>query len=329
MKSIIFRSFLTTFLLFLFTLTTANSGICAENVSFPQKEIQIIVPYGPGGLSDISLRMFEKVWETYLGVNIMVVNKPGGGSLVGGAYVASSKPDGYTLGYFPGKASFPEIYLKQSPYQSTQLRPLFQVIFGVPLIAVKANSEWNTLDEFIKYSKKNPGIQYASTGRGATPHLVAEKFAKIAGIKLDEVPYAGDARALTALLGGDTKVAFLNLPAIISQLEAGNVKVLAIHAPKRTSIAPNVPTFIEQGINLPLGMLTYNAVFAPAGISDKAAQYLIDTAQKAASQPKTKTALEKLGTYAKFSSGKEFQDTLNQYKNVIGTLMKDLNLYQK
>jgi tripartite-type tricarboxylate transporter receptor subunit TctC len=259
----------------------------------------------------------------------MVVSKTGGGGLAAGESVASAQPDGYTLGFFSGKQSLPEIYAKNVPYTAAALKPLFMMQFAAPVIAVKADSPWASLKEFIEFVRKNPGLQYASTGRGATPHLVAQKFAEVIGSKLADVPYGSDAEALTALLSGDVKVAFLNVTPAIPHAEAGKVRILAIHGVKRMSAVPNVPTFTEQGVNMPIGVLTYDAMFAPADLPDEIGKILIDTARKAADNPETIKGLETIGSAPHFAAGKDFQAILQEYRGIVGKLVKDLGLFQE
>jgi tripartite-type tricarboxylate transporter receptor subunit TctC len=203
------------------------------------------------------------------------------------------------------------------------------VCFGIPSIAVKADSPWTTLKDFTTYVKEHPGLQVAWTGRGATPHLTAMTLSKLTGIELKGVPYGDDTGSLTALLGGDVKVSFLNALATVQHVKAGAIRVLAIHAPKRISFLPDVPTYIEAGVDLPLGILSFVAVFGPPGIPGEAKRILERTAQKAGNNADTIAGLEKLGVSPHFSSGKDLQAILDQYRNHVGKQVKELGLFQE
>jgi len=304
--------------------------IANENsINFPERGIEVVVPYGPGGLSDLSCRVFTNAWSQILKTKIMVINKPGGGAMIGPEYVVSSKPDGYTLGFTAGRPAFPEIFAKTIPYRAEDLKQLFMVIFGIPALVVRPEAPWADTHEFIAYAKDNPGTQYSSTGKGASPHLFVEALADYAGIILEDIPYGGDADSLLALLSGDVDIAVLNFPAAVAQYEAGKVRILGIHSPERMKAIPEVPTFIEQGLDIPLGILTFIGISAPAGIPEEVENILIETGKQAATDPKTIAQLEELGFYAHFSSGDEYKVILDEYKEIVGKFMKKLGLYQE
>ena len=303
----------------------ANKG----SINFPEREIEVVIPYGPGGMSDMSCRVFANKWEQVLGLKLMVVNKSGAGGLIGSQYVASSKPDGYTLGWISGRQCFPEIYAKTVPYTSKDIQPLFQIIFGINALAVRADAPWADLNEFIEYAKDTPGIQYAHTGRGGGPHLQTEVFSKKAGIILEDVPYDGDMGSLVGLLSGDVDLAMINFPVTVEQYKAGKIRILAVYSPERMNLLPEIPTFIEQGMDLSLGVISYNCISAPAGIPEEVRNIIIETGRQVANDPETVAKLEELGFCVHFNTGDEFKAMLDEYKEIVGNFMKDLGLYQE
>lgn len=319
------------FLIPLFLLVNVQTSAANEgSINFPEREIRIVVAAAPGGKSDICCRIFAKRWEEVLGTKIMVENRMGAAGVIGGQYIASSKPDGYNLGWFSGRGCIPEIYAEALSYTSKDIEPLFQIIFGIVAFCVRADAPWADLNEFIAYAKDNPGFQYGHTGRGAGPHLQAEIFAKEAGIILKDVPFEGDAGSLIGLLSGDVDLAVFDFPVTVEQYKAGKIRILAVYSLERMNILPEVPTFIEQGIDLPLSVLSFNCIAVPAGVPEEVKNIIIETGRQVINDPQILAKLtEDLGYYVEFSTGDKFKAMLDEYKEVVGNFMKDLGLYQE
>ena len=325
------RFFFLTVILMISLMLFVNVIIASEgNINFPEREIEVVIPYGPGGMSDMSCRVFCNKWEQILGKNIMVVNKSGGGGLLGSNYVVNSKPDGYTLGWISGRQGYPEIFAKDVPYTSEDLKPLFQTIFGINALVTRVDDvPWTNLDEFITYAKDNPGLQYSNTGPGTGPNIQMEVFAEEAGIVFEQVPYGGDMDSLLALLSGDVLVGMINCPPTIEHYKAGKIQILALYAPERIDLLPEVPTFREQGMDLPLGVISFNGVFAPAGVPEEVENLIIETARKTLNDPETVARLKEMGFYVQFNARDEFKVILDEYEKIVGSYMKKLGLYQE
>jgi len=314
-------------LLGIFLVSSVLTG-CSSNSSsttYPAKTIEIVVPYSPGGMSDLSARLLAKSIESELGKPVMVVNKAGGNGLIGGDYVAKSKVDGYTLGYFAGRQVYPEIYTKEHSYSSDDLVPVAQLILGVPALVVPQDSPWNTLEDFMNHLKENPGFKYAQTGKGATPHLTGALLAKTYDLELADITFKGDAEALTAVMGEQVSAGFVNFPSAANQYKAGNIKVLAVLSDKRLKELADVPTFEEAGFPLSLGILTFNGLVAPKGISDEVVEKLQTVIEKVANDPDFIAQLEKMGQYPSFA-GKEFANLGKSYKETVGPLLEETGL---
>ncbi len=242
------------FLVFIILLASAGL-ILAEGTQegaaageYPTKPIQIIVPWGAGGRTDINARMFASVAPKYLGQPVVVVNKAGGGSVIGGDYVAKAKPDGYTLlAITPGTNVFPVIF-KKAPYGTYDFDPIGQIGSSTMAIASKPDRPWKNVQELIAYTKANPGkVTYACVALKA-PQLGFLRWADKAGLKFKHVPVGNDAEAVEAALGGHVDIAMTSSVAtIISHVNANKLNALIVFSEKRDANLSDTPTAVETG----------------------------------------------------------------------------------
>lgn len=185
-------------------LTGVFSQVVAEN-SFPTKAIQVIVPYAAGGGNDQLARIFQIVMPKYLpnGQSIVVVNKPGGSTVIGTTEIFKAKPDGYTIGIIAGAPLSVMPAYGKTPYKHDSFQPIIKVASNPVILAVSADSSWINYDNWLDYVKKNPGkFSYSSGGAGSAPNLAMEAFNFAANVKTKHVPFDGANPAVTALLGG-------------------------------------------------------------------------------------------------------------------------------
>lgn len=169
--------------------------------AYPEKAVQLIVPYPPGGISDLTARVLAANIEPFLGQQLLVVNKPGGGGAIGGFAVTRGEP-GYTLGIFAPVLAFPEYYRQEAAYTSADVRPVARQFMMLTTIVVKSDAPPNNMKEFIQWVEKNPGMKYGHTGKGATTHLVGVDLADLLGLNMVDLPFQGDSQVVTAVLGG-------------------------------------------------------------------------------------------------------------------------------
>lgn len=237
--------------------------------AFPTKPVRIVIPFPPGGSTDAGARIIAARMSEDLKQTVFVENRPGAGTTIGAAYVASSPPDGYTL-YMTGPishASSAALYrnLAYDPLRS--FAPVGLINTSPFVIAVNVNSPLKTLKDLIDRARANPGrLTYGSSGNGAAPHLATELISKAAGVGFTHVPYRGAGPAIVALMSGDVDFTTADV-GIVPQLREGRLRALALTTAKETPLVPGVPSLAEAGvpelagINIP----SAQALLAPAG----------------------------------------------------------------
>jgi len=248
-------------------LLLALAAPVAAAQGYPSKPIHLIVPFPPGGPTDIVGRLVGQKLSEGLGQPVVVDNRAGAGGTVGSSAAAKSPADGYTLLYGSTStlAIAPALYHNLSYDPRTAFAPITLVSRGAIIAAVNAQVPARTLQEFIALARKSPGqLSYSSAGSGTPPHLAAELFKTVAGVDLLHVPYKGGAPAISDLVGGQVQAIFEGEVVLLPHIRSGKVRALAITGQKRAAALPDVPTFAEAGLP------SYDAYFwsglvAPAG----------------------------------------------------------------
>jgi tripartite-type tricarboxylate transporter receptor subunit TctC len=253
-------------LLALAVLGSLSSRIATAE--YPDKAIRLVVPFAPGGSSEIVARSVANSLSARLGQSVFVENKPGAAGNIAMAEVKRAPADGYTLilGHVGTLAVNPAIFGAQLPYDPIKDFTPITLVAKVPnVIVVNQQSGFKTLADLIAAAKAKPGsINYGSAGNGSAGHLATEYFAAQAGIELVHVPYKGSGPMLTDLIGGRTQLSFNGLPSLIAQIKAGTLIPLAVGSGSRTSALPDVPTIAELGFpNFETSQ--WYGIMAPAG----------------------------------------------------------------
>jgi tripartite-type tricarboxylate transporter receptor subunit TctC len=235
--------------------------------TYPTKPIRLVVPFPPGGATDILARDVAQRLTDAWGQSVIVDNRPGAGGNIGSELVAKSPPDGYTLemGTVGTHAINASLYAKM-PYDNVKDFVPVILVAGVPnVLVVNPSVPVNSVAELIAYAKANPGkLNFASSGNGTSIHLSGELFKVMAGVQMTHVPYKGSAPALQDLLGGQVQLMFDNLPPSLPQIKAGKLRALAVTSSTRALALPDVPTLAESG--LPgFEASSWFGVLAPAG----------------------------------------------------------------
>ena len=223
----------------------------ASAADYPTKPIRIVVPFPPGGTTDILARaVAQKLSETW-NQQVIVDNRPGAGGNIGADLVAKAAPDGYTLvmGTVGTHAINPNLYRKM-PYDHVKDFAPIILVAGVPnVLVVNPSLPVHTVRELIDYAKANPGkLNFASSGNGTSIHLSGELFKTMANVQMTHVPYKGSAPALADLLGGQVQLMFDNLPSSLGLIKGGKLRAVAVTSTTRAAALPDVPTIAESGL---------------------------------------------------------------------------------
>jgi tripartite-type tricarboxylate transporter receptor subunit TctC len=278
--------------------------------AYPSKPITLVVPFPPGGVADIVARPAADALGRVLGAPVIIENKAGAGGGIGMAYVAKAKPDGYTLLLALSSISIlPEadkIIGRPPMYQLDQLVPIARLTADPTVLAVRADSRWKTLQEFVADARKRPGaISYGSSGNYGTMHVPMEMLASDAGIKLLHVPYTGAGPAVVGLLGGNIDAVASGPSTVIQHVKAGTVRVLASWGDHRLASLPDAPTLSESGFNAVF--FQWSGLFAPAGTPAPVLARLRDAARITASDPRFVAALATVETPVQYLDAPELQ----------------------
>ena len=294
-------------------LALIASPLIAQAQSWPDKPIKLIIPFAPGGTTDILGRIFAQQMTTVLGQNVIVENKGGAGGNIGAEVVANSPPNGYTLLLASGSMMTvnPYLYKKLPLNYITDLTYISAVAGGPMLVSVNPNLKANNLKELIALAKTKE-LTFGSAGIGSQVHMAGENFIYAAGISATHVPYKGEAPALNDLVSGQIDFMVGNLPAAAGFAKAGNIKALAITSSKRVAQLPDVPTVAEAAIPgfVNLGWFT---LAAPAGTPKAIQEKIYVATQKALESEAMRKSLEMNGLTAILNTPKEQLDV--QIKN--------------
>lgn len=233
---------------------------------YPNKTITLIVPFPAGGIADSGGRTIAKALGARLGQSVIVDNKAGAGGIIGGEYVANSKPDGYTLLTASNGVvvTYPFLFKKLSFDPRKAFIPVHGVSITPLMIAVRADAPYKTLAELIAYAKKNPEkVNFATVGQGSAHHILAELLQKEAGVKMTHIPYKGGSQAMVDFLGGSIDVMIDYQLGLAPLVEDGKILALGVAANERLPTMPKTPTFVEQGYKSVV-VSAYTLVLAPA-----------------------------------------------------------------
>jgi tripartite-type tricarboxylate transporter receptor subunit TctC len=227
----------------------APSLVCAED--FPTRSVTIVVPFTPGGSTDIIARLLGQKLEERLGKTFVVENRPGAGTIIAAAAVAKAEPDGYVLLMAPSSTMAVNVTLyKKLPYDpATDFIPLAGLARVPFILVINPSLPVRSVPELIAYAKARPGqLSFASVGPGVPHHLYAELLMSAAGIAMTHVPYKGSAPALNDVVAGHIPLMFCDIPPVLGMLRAGKVRALGLTTLSRVPALPDVPTIAEAGL---------------------------------------------------------------------------------
>ena len=303
----------------------------AAQDAYPSKPVRVLVPYGPGGATDIIARIVAAKLTESLGQSFVVENRPGASGNLSLEQVAKSPADGYTL--LVGNVSTNAI--NETTFAHTlQIKPSRDLVgvtklVEIPhIIAATASFPANNVAELIAMAKKDPGkINYASAGLGSYPHLDMEKLQRVGGFQLTHIPYKGGAgQMIPALIAGETPVAILNLASTLPHIRSGRLKALATTAPQRLPELPDVPTMAEQGFGQ-VGTNAWQGMFAPAATPKVVVDKLYREVAAVLSKPDMKEGLAKQMMSVELSkSPQDFTELVRRETQIWGDFLRDAKI---
>ncbi len=287
-------------------LAVVAGGAWAQ--AYPVKPIRLVVPFPPGGATDILARAVAQKLTDAWGQSVIVDNRPGAGGNIGSELVAKAAPDGYTLemGTVGTHAINASLYSKM-PYDHVRDFAPVILVAGVPnVLVVNPGLPVNSVQELIAYAKANPGkLNFASSGSGTSIHLAGELFKVMAGVQMTHVPYKGSSPALQDLLGGQVQLMFDNLPPSLPHIKAGKLRALGVTSATRAPALPDVPTIAESG--LPgFEASSWFGVLAPAGTPPAIIAKLNAEIAKWLDTPEAKEKMLALGANAAGGTPEDF-----------------------
>ena len=303
---------------------TAAAWTCAPALAqgYPQKSITIVVPYGPGGSTDLLARSVAQRMSESMGQAVIVENRAGASGMIGSEVVARAAPDGYTLLVGTGAThSIVQFTNKAVPYDPVRdFTPLTEAVEVPIVLAVHPSVPANNAKEFVEYVKKNPGkISFGSSGTGSPHHLAGELLKQMTGIDMVHVPYKGAGQAVQDLIGGQIPSIFTTLSTAIPQMRGGKIKILGLVEAKRQPSVPEIPTIGESlpGYAMPRSWLGF---FGPAGMPAPIVKRLNAEMLKALHAPDIRAKLEAAGMPVIGTSAEEFatvvKDDLEMYRKI-------------
>jgi tripartite-type tricarboxylate transporter receptor subunit TctC len=280
----------------------------ASAQDWPQKNIRLIVPFGPGGGSDIIGRIIAQSLQERLGQPVVIENRPGAGGTLGNEAVARADKDGYTLGVMTAGQIIAAVMAKSLRYDAIKaFDPVAQVATAGLAIVTRPDFPANNVQELIAAAKANPGkLSFASPGFGATQHFTGELFRQTAGINILHVPFRTTPEALAAVLGKQVDVLFDTISAVLGQVQSGQLKALAVTGKDRFPAVPDVPAAIESGLLPGYDVTTWYGFFAPSGTPPAVIAKLNTTINDILKEEVVRERLTKAGVVVKGSTPEAF-----------------------
>ena len=306
----------------LFTLAAVAAPTFAQS-DWPRHPIRIILPSGPGGTSDIFMRLLSDNVSKTLGQPVVVDNKPGAGGTLAATLAAQAEPDGYTLmmNSVATHAIGPAMYkLKFDPEKN--VTAVAQLAYSANILYVRKDSPFKNVRELITYAKANPGkLNYASSGAGTSLHLAAVEMSLLFGLDMVHIPYNGAAPAMQAVLSGDAAFSFENSMSIMGQIRGGSVVPLAVTTSRRIPQLANIPTMIESGAQ-GFDISSWFGIVAPGGTPNPIVDKVAAAFERALKDPQIADQINKLGADPQFMLPAEFHAYMKSERQKWAAIVK-------
>jgi tripartite-type tricarboxylate transporter receptor subunit TctC len=296
----------------------------AQSGDYPNRPIELVVPYGAGGGTDVLARAYAEAARKYLSQPITVLNKPGASGAIGWQDVIGSKPDGYKLAVITVElTTLPHMGLAKFTYED--FVPIARLNADPAAITVKTESPWNTVEDFLAASRKDPGgMRVGNAGNGSIWHLAAAALEEKTGVKFNHVPFNGAAPAVLALMGGHIDAVAVSPAEVTTYVQSGKLKTLAVMADQRVKGFENVPTLKERGIALSIG--TWRGLGAPKGTPTEVITLLKNVTAKVMTEPVMKDTMDKQNMGVSWADEAQFRAAMARDNAYFKQLMAKLNI---
>ncbi|MFN0299566.1 MAG: Bug family tripartite tricarboxylate transporter substrate binding protein [Burkholderiales bacterium] len=300
----------------------------AAQEAYPNRPVRMIVSYPPGGVVDLVARTLGAMMQESLGQSVVIDNRPGGATIIATELAAKSKADGYTL-YMATDGPFvinPFIYDKLPYDPVADFIPISMVADAPLALVTSAAQKGNTLAEFIAYARVSPNpLNYASIGTGSSQHLAMEQLRTAAGVAMNHIPYKGGALALNDVLSGQIEGIFVALSTAVPHVKSGKLKMLAVGTPKRSILAPEVPTVAESGYP-GFEQTPWMAIVVPAGTPKPIADRLEKEVQQVVRSPAFAEKVIATGNIPVLGTAEDLRALIQSQQRKYGPLIRALNI---
>jgi tripartite-type tricarboxylate transporter receptor subunit TctC len=316
-------------LLSLLAVVLVLGSVVPATAQYPERALTIVAAYPAGGMVDIVARPLAEGMKKKFPKGVAVLNRPGGGGSVGMAEVAQAKPDGYTVILAPVSTLVIHPQLNDLPYKTPDdYQPIINTIAFYPLLVVRDDAPWKTVQEFVNAAKANPGkLRVGSPGEGTGSHLSLEQLAAAAGFKVTHVPFSGWGESSPALLGGHVDAIVAQPGEVKPLVEGKKLRTLVVFQQKRHEVFPSTPTAKELGWDAGLG--TWFVLTAPKGTAPAVVQYIHDAAKTAMEEPSFVNLMKSRAVELDYKNGEKARaDLWHEYK-AYGDILRRLGMIKK